>query len=43
MPEVQYRENRIFFTSEYDRLNPSTSESGMKEYYEFLERKIKEL
>lgn len=25
MPELNYADNRIFFTSEYDRLNPSTS------------------
>lgn len=36
MPEVSYRANRVFFTSEYDRLNPSTAESGIKEYRQFL-------
>lgn len=30
MPRMDYAENRIFFTSEYDRLNPSTSEAGIK-------------
>lgn len=43
MPEVFYADNRIFFTSEYDRLNPSTSESGIKEYRQFLQKKRKEL
>ena len=43
MPEVFYEDNRIFFTSEYDRLNPSTSEKGIKEYYEFLQGKIRDL
>ena len=43
MPEVSYSENRIFITSEYDRLNPSTSEAGVREYYSFLQQKIKEL
>lgn len=41
MPEVLYSANRIFFTSEYDRLNPSTSEAGVKDYYLFLQNKIK--
>jgi hypothetical protein len=43
MPELIYSDNRIFFTSEYDRLNPSSAEEGLKEYYEFLRRKVKEL
>lgn len=30
-----YEENRITFSSEYDRLNPSTQEEGLKEYQEF--------
>jgi hypothetical protein len=36
MPEVSYLANRIFFTSEYDRLNPSTSEAGIREYRQYL-------
>lgn len=30
-----YSENRITFSSEYDRLNPSTQEEGLKEFQEF--------
>ena len=33
----------MFFTSEYDRLNPATAEEGIREYKEFLERKKEEL
>ena len=31
-----YEEERIFFASEYDRLNPKTREEATKQYYEFL-------
>lgn len=41
MPEVFYVDNRIFFTSEYDRLNPSTAEQGVREYNLFLQDKVK--
>ena len=31
-----YEENRIFFPSEYDRLNPETSKAAVEEYIEFV-------
>ena len=31
-----YEDNRIFFPSEYDRLNPKTSKKAVKEYIEFI-------
>ncbi len=36
MPQVFYADDRIYFTSEYDRLNPSTSEAGIRDYKQYL-------
>lgn len=43
MPKLSYEESRIYFTTEYDRMNPSTSESGIKEYIQYLEKRREEL
>lgn len=31
-----YEEERVYFTTEYDRRNPATSQQGMKNYMEYL-------
>jgi hypothetical protein len=36
-----FEDNRIYLTSEYDRLNPATAKQAMNEYYKFL-REYKE-
>ena len=38
-----YHEKRIYFPSEYDRLNPSTSRAAIEEYRLFLQKKKSEL
>ena len=34
-----YDENRIFFSTEYDRVNPITSDVAIEEFQKYLEAK----
>lgn len=35
---LQYEDNRLYLPSEYDRLNPFTSETGIKDYLQYIGR-----
>lgn len=39
----KYHDERIFFPSEYDRLNPSTQKEGIEEYNSYMVKKMEEL
>jgi hypothetical protein len=43
IPEQIYDECRIFLPSEYDRLNPSTSNDGIKDYMDYLAQYTKRI
>lgn len=34
-----YDENRVFFSTEYDRLNPTTCDAAIEEFHKYLEAK----
>jgi hypothetical protein len=36
---MNYEEERVFFVSEYDRLNPNTRTEGIKRFYDNVEDK----
>lgn len=37
-----YSEERLFFSSEYERLNPHTREEGVRNFYSYLSEKKEE-
>lgn len=40
---TQYEDDRLFFPTEYDRINPSTAEQGISEFKSYMERKNGEI
>lgn len=40
---TQYEEDRLFFPTEYDRINPSTAIQGINEYKAYMQQKSSEI